>query len=155
MSVFISTTFSTLLIGILGTRWAMLQKPFWQAEVFIPTIGLLLGITTGSMAVALDSFLTEVGTNQGRIETYLAYGATRFEASRTVAIEAVRLAMLPTINRMSIVGLITIPGTMTGQILSGAPIMNAARYQMIISFMISAASGLAVLSVIAVSFFQS
>ncbi|KAI9270761.1 UPF0014 family [Phascolomyces articulosus] len=152
MAVLINTAFSTLLIGIIGTRWAMDEKNFWTPEIFIPTIGLLLGITTGSMAVSLDSCLTELTENQGRVETYLAYGATRFEASRSIAVDAVRLAMLPTINRMSIVGLITIPGTMTGQILSGAPIMNAVRYQEIISFMISASSGIAVLGVVAVSF---
>ncbi|KAG2227165.1 hypothetical protein INT45_003895 [Circinella minor] len=149
ISVLINTTFSTLLIGVIGTRWALKENPFWVPEIFIPTIGLLLGITTGSMAVSLDNCLTELTENQGRIETYLAYGATRFEASRSVAIEAVRLAMLPTINRMSIVGFITIPGTMTGQILSGAPIWNAVRYQQIITFMISASSGIAVLGVVA------
>ncbi|KAI8143854.1 UPF0014 family [Fennellomyces sp. T-0311] len=155
MVLLVNTAFSTLLIGIIGTRWAMKEKDFWEPQIFIPTIGLLLGITASSMAVSLDSCLTEVTKNQGRIETYLSYGATRFEAGRSVAIDAVRLAMLPTINRMSIVGLITIPGTMTGQILSGAPIMNAVRYQEIISFMISASSGIAVLGVVAVSISNS
>ncbi|KAI9491336.1 hypothetical protein BDB00DRAFT_833180 [Zychaea mexicana] len=149
MTVLVNTAFSTLLIGIIGTRWAMEEKNFWVPEIFIPTIGLLLGITTGSMAVSLDNCLTELTENQGRIETYLAYGATRFEASRSIAIDAVRLAMLPTINRMSIVGLITIPGTMSGQILNNVPIMNAVRYQIVISFMISASSGIAVLGVVA------
>ncbi|KAI9310836.1 UPF0014 family [Dichotomocladium elegans] len=150
MSVLVNTAFSTLLVGIIGTRWAMREKSFWVPEIFIPTIGLLLGITASSMAVALNQCLEELSSNQGRIETYLSLGATRYEAARSIAIDAVRVAMLPTINRMSIVGLITIPGTMTGQILSGAPIWNAVRYQEIISFMITASSGIAVLGVVVV-----
>ncbi|KAI7878090.1 UPF0014-domain-containing protein [Lichtheimia hyalospora FSU 10163] len=150
MSVLVNTAFSTLFIGIIGTRYAMREQSFWLPEVFIPSIGLLLGITASSMAVSLNACLSELTSNQSRIETYLSFGATRFEASRSIAIDAVRLAMLPTINRMSIVGLITIPGTMTGQILGGAPIWNAVRYQEIISFMITASSGIAVLGVVAV-----
>ncbi|CDH55781.1 upf0014-domain-containing protein [Lichtheimia corymbifera JMRC:FSU:9682] len=149
MSVLVNTAFSTLFIGIVGTRYAMREQNFWLPEVFIPSIGLLLGITASSMAVSLNACLSELTSNQSRIETYLSFGATRFEASRSIAIDAVRLAMLPTINRMSIVGLITIPGTMTGQILGGAPIWNAVRYQEIISFMITASSGIAVLGVVA------
>lgn len=150
MSVPVSIAFSTLMIGIIGTRWAMREKQFWVPEIFIPTMGLLLGMAASSMAVGLDSCLSEVFKNQGRLETYLAFGATRFEAGRSIATDAVRLAMLPTINQISIVGFITIPGTMTGQILGGAPIMNAVRYQQVISFMITASSGLAVLAVVAV-----
>ncbi|KAI9473823.1 MAG: UPF0014 family, partial [Benjaminiella poitrasii] len=151
-SVLLSTLFSTAFIGVLGTRFAMNQgKHFWLPELFIPTIGLLLGITSGAMAVGLSTCLTKVGQQSDQIETYLSFGASRWEAGRTVAIEAIRLAMLPSINQMSVIGLITIPGAMTGQILGGAPIMNAVRYQQIITFMISATTGLCVLSVVYVN----
>ncbi|KAI7904732.1 UPF0014 family [Cokeromyces recurvatus] len=152
-SVLLSTLFSTIFIGILGTRFAMNQgKDFWLPELFIPTVGLLLGITSGAMAVGLTTCLTKMGQQSNQIETYLSCGASRWEAGRTVAIEAIRLAMLPSINQMSVIGLITIPGAMTGQILGGAPIMNAVRYQQIITFMISATTGLCVLSVVYVKF---
>ncbi|KAI8973807.1 UPF0014 family [Mycotypha africana] len=152
-SVLLSTAFSTIFIGIIGTRYAMAEKNFWLPEFFIPTIGLLLGITSGAMAVGLSTCLTKAGRQAEQIETYLSFGASRWEAGRAVAIEAIRIAMLPSINNMSVVGLITIPGAMTGQILGGAPIMNAVRYQQIATFMISATTGLAVLSVVYVSHF--
>lgn len=151
MSVLVSTAFSTLLVGVIGTRWALREEPFWIPEIFIPTIGLLMGITASSMAVALNSCLGEMAINEECVETLLAFGADRYEAGRAIATEAVRVSMLPNLNRMSIVGLITIPGTMTGQILSGAPIMNAVRYQQIIQIMITASSGLAVLGVVVAS----
>ncbi|KAK4519794.1 uncharacterized protein ATC70_010036 [Mucor velutinosus] len=147
-SVLLSTAFSTIFIGILGTRYAMNQQQFWLPELFIPTIGLLLGITAGAMAVGLSTCLTKVGQQAEQIETYLSFGASRWEAGRAVAIEAIRLAMLPSINSMSVIGLITIPGAMTGQILGGAPIMNAVRYQQIVTFMVSATTSLGVLSVV-------
>ncbi|KAG0167316.1 hypothetical protein DFQ30_006163, partial [Apophysomyces sp. BC1015] len=144
----ISTGFSTMVIGIIGTQWALNETPFWIPTVFIPIIGLLLGVAISGMAVALRSCLTEVGSHTDQIETYLSFGASRWEACRSIAIEAVRLAMLPSINQMSIIGLITIPGAMTGQILGGAPIMEAVRYQQIVTFIITASTGLAVLGVV-------
>lgn len=147
-TVFLSTLFSTIMIGVLGTRFAMNQHNFWIPELFIPTLGLLLGISAGAMAVGVATVLKKVGQQSDQIETYLSFGASRWEAGRAVAIESIRISMLPSINQMSVIGLITIPGAMTGQILSGAPIMNAVRYQQIITFMVTATTGLGVLSVV-------
>jgi uncharacterized protein (TIGR00245 family) len=129
----------------------MNEHEYWRPELFIPTMGLLLGITAGAMAVGLSSILTKVGQQSEQIETYLSFGASRWEAGRTVAVEAIRLALLPTINQMSVIGLITIPGAMAGQVLGGAPIMNAVRYQQIVTFMVSATTSLGVFSVVYVS----
>lgn len=146
-------TMSTLLVGIIGSRYAMAQDPFWTPEKFIPTTGMLLGNLMSGMAVAIGSCLSSLSDGQEKIETYLSYGATRWEAGLSVATESVRLAMLPTINQMSVIGLIAIPGMMTGQIMGGASVLQAARYQQIIMFMISASTALAVLTAVVVSVF--
>ncbi|KAG0941092.1 hypothetical protein G6F57_006824 [Rhizopus arrhizus] len=150
MSVLISSGISTLVISIVGARWAMKQKPFWIPEVFIPTMGMLLGNAMSGMAVALGSCLSSVSQQKEQIETYLSFGASRWEAGQSIAVEAVRLSMLPTINQMSVIGLIAIPGMMTGQILGGAPVSNAVKYQQIIMFLISASTALGVLSAVVV-----
>ncbi|KAI9321892.1 UPF0014 family [Dichotomocladium elegans] len=155
LTVLVSTAVSTLLIGIIGSRFAMEQNPFWVPETFIPTMGMLLGNMMSGMAVGLSNCLSAVSTRKEHIETYLAFGASRWEAGQSVAVEAVRLAMLPTINQMSVIGLISIPGMMTGQILGGAPIMNAVRYQQIIMFLISASTALGVLMAVIVSLLWS
>lgn len=126
----------------------MEQSPFWVPQTFIPTMGMLLGNLLSGMAVALSSCLSSVSSNKEQIETYLAFGASRWEAGQSIAMEAVRLAMLPTINQMSVIGLISIPGMLSGQVLSGAPVMNAVRYQQIIMFMISASTALGVLGAV-------
>lgn len=139
-------------MGIIGARFAMRQNPFWIPEIFIPTMGMLLGNAMSGMAVALSSCLSSVGSRKEQIETYLAFGASRWEAGQSIAIEAVRLSMLPTINQMSVIGLIAIPGMMTGQILGGSSVSNAVRYQQIIMFMISASTALGVLSAVVVKY---
>ncbi|CAG8536343.1 7695_t:CDS:10 [Ambispora gerdemannii] len=148
LSSLLSLGLSTLIIGIIGTRFAMSQDPFWSPQQFIPTMGMLLGNCMSGIAVGVSYCLSQLSEQKERIETFLSYGASRWEAGRPIAIEAIRLAMLPTINNMGVVGLISIPGMMTGQIIGGQPIMDAVKYQQIIMFMISASTSLGVLSAV-------
>ncbi|KAG5634846.1 hypothetical protein H0H81_000523 [Sphagnurus paluster] len=74
---------------------------------------------------------------------HLAFGASRMEACKPIAREALRLALTPVINQMSVLGIISIPGMMTGAILGGSSVQQAARLQMIIMFMISSSTALA------------
>lgn len=71
------------------------------------------------------------------IELYLCFGATPHEASARIMREAVRVGAMPQLNSMAVIGLISIPGMMTGQILGGSPVWEAARYQMLICYLIA------------------
>ncbi|RIA95841.1 hypothetical protein C1645_756478 [Glomus cerebriforme] len=153
-SVLFSLGLSTMIIGTIGSRYALNQERFWDPQIFIPTMGMLLGNCMSAIAVATSFALNQFSEQKEKIEMYLSYGASRWEAGRPVAVEAIRLAMLPTINSMSIIGLISIPGMMTGQIIGGAPIMVAVKYQQIIMFMISASTALGVLTTIFVCMFS-
>jgi ABC-type iron transport system FetAB permease component len=104
-------------------------------------------------AIAISACLSSFRLRRDIVETRLSYGASRWEAARSIAIESVRVAMLPTINGMSIIGLISIPGMMTGQIMAGSSVFQAAMYQQIMMFMISACSAFSVLYCVAVSVF--
>jgi putative ABC transport system permease protein len=55
--------------------------------------------------------------------------------------EALRAGLIPTLNMLAAAGLISLPGMMTGQILAGAPPMEAVRYQILIMLLITAATG--------------
>lgn len=63
-----------------------------------------------AVSVAMNAVSTQFADNRDKIETYLAMGASRYEACRPIAVESLKLALLPTINQMSIIGLISIPG---------------------------------------------
>lgn len=85
------------------------------------------------------------------LETRLSFGATRYEAGLPLAVEAIRLALLPVITQLSVMGMVNIPGLMTGQIMAGTPIMEAVLYQQCIMFMIAASSTLGVIMSVTVS----
>ncbi|KAJ1650704.1 hypothetical protein IWQ61_008556 [Dispira simplex] len=133
---------SSLMVASLGGIYALNASPFWYPYKFIPTVGMLLGNAMTGTALGLNLCLTTLTEHRERVETYLALGASRWEAVRPVAVEAMRSAMLPSLNNMSIMGLISIPGMMTGQILGGVPVLQAVKYQQIIMFMIVASTGI-------------
>ena len=70
----------------------------------------------------------------------MSFGATSWQAAREVIAEAVRRGMIPIINSMTVVGIVSLPGMMTGQILAGAEPMDAVKYQLVVMFMLAAAS---------------
>jgi len=141
--VLVAMLVSNIPVAILGVHFAMSVVPFWTAEQFIPVMGMLCGNAITGISVSLVYILRELDENRDKTETLLVFGASRFEACRPLAVEALRLALLPTINQMSVMGIVAIPGMMTGAILGGADVKQAARLQMIIMFMISASSALA------------
>ncbi|BEJ17543.1 hypothetical protein CspHIS471_0609440 [Cutaneotrichosporon sp. HIS471] len=141
--ILLSLLCGSIPIGCIGQRFAMEQHPFWQPEQFIPVLGMLLGNGISAIGIAMNAVSNEFANNRDRIETYLAFGAGRFEAVRPLAIDALASALLPTINQMSVIGLISIPGMMTGAIVGGKSVEQAAKLQMIVMFMISASSALA------------
>jgi len=76
------------------------------------------------------------------VDMALALGATRWEAAQAPARQAVRAGMIPTLNQMAVVGIVSLPGMMTGQVLAGQSPLQAVRYQIVIMFLIAASSAL-------------
>ncbi|KAF7972947.1 hypothetical protein HWV62_16512 [Athelia sp. TMB] len=142
-SVLIGMLGSTIPVSIIGTRFAMSVQPFWTPTRYIPIVGMLCGSTISGIVVSVTYVLKELHDNRDKVEMYLAFGASRFEACKPIATEALRLALTPTINQMSVLGIIAIPGMMTGALLGGASVDQAAKLQMVIMFMISASTTLA------------
>ncbi|RDB29228.1 hypothetical protein Hypma_014890 [Hypsizygus marmoreus] len=142
-SVLIGMLGSTIPISIIGTRYAMSVQPFWEPIQYVPIVGMLCGSTISGIVVSVSYVLKELQENRDKVEMYLAFGASRMEACKPVAKEALRMALTPVINQMSVLGIIAIPGMMTGAILGGSSVQQAAKLQMIIMFMISSSTTLA------------
>lgn len=90
-------------------------------------------------SLARSSLLTAASRERLTIEARLALGATIGEAFAPILRQAVRNGITPTINQMAAAGVITMPGIMTGQVLAGMDPLDAAKYQILLMFVLSAA----------------
>eukprot|EP00539_Tryblionella_compressa_P010620 CAMPEP_0178799794 /NCGR_PEP_ID=MMETSP0745-20121128/12486_1 /TAXON_ID=913974 /ORGANISM="Nitzschia punctata, Strain CCMP561" /LENGTH=572 /DNA_ID=CAMNT_0020458551 /DNA_START=23 /DNA_END=1741 /DNA_ORIENTATION=- len=115
-------------------------EPLWDPQYVIPIVGMLLGNCINGVSLALNSMLTLLVESSREIELLLSFGATSYEATARLLREAVRTGAMPQLNGMAIIGIISIPGMMTGQILGGTTVMQAARYQILISYFIAVSS---------------
>lgn len=138
----ISLTLSAMFTTVIVTGIIVGVDPWYEPRYMIPLLGMILGNGLTGVSLCVDSLLATLREKRGHIETDLSLGATRWEAARGPLRDAVRRGMIPIINSMSVVGIVSIPGMMTGQILAGADPAQAAKYQIVVMFMIAAATSL-------------
>ena len=137
VSMFISSFMVTLfaLVVIIG------YQPWYSPQYAIPLLGMLLGNTMNGIALGLDRLTQTAWQQRQVIEGRLLLGQDWCEAIEDIRRDAIRSGMIPTINGMAIAGLVSLPGMMTGQILSGTPPFEAVKYQILIMFLIAAGTG--------------
>ncbi|MBN2021243.1 MAG: iron export ABC transporter permease subunit FetB [Pirellulales bacterium] len=122
--------------------------PWYRAQYAIPMLGMILHNTLNGVSLGLNRFCGEMAQRRTEIETLLALGATRWEAAREIVQQSIRTGLIPTINAMTVMGIVSLPGMMTGQLLSGVDPNMAVRYQVAIMFFIAAASTLGTAGVV-------
>ena len=127
-------------------------QPWYSPQVVIPLLGMVLGNSLTGISLGLERFLKELRSRRGEVEALLTLGATRWESCRAPFASATRAAMIPILNTMSVAGIVSIPGMMTGQLLAGAPPIQAVQYQVMIMFVIAAAIALGVVIALAISY---
>jgi len=113
--------------------------PWYRPQYLIPVVGMVLGNVLKGVQLALDTYTRQIMDAHG-VEVFLARGATPWEATSYIRARATRVGMTPTIQLMTIMGVVSIPGMMTGQIMGGTPPMLAAKYQIVLTFLIAASS---------------
>lgn len=116
--------------------------PWHDPQYVIPLCGMVLGNTLTGLSLCIDTLLEALDRGRADIEQRLSLGATSWEASRTVVRAAVRRGMVPILNSMTVVGIVSLPGMMTGQILAGADPIDAVKYQVVVMFMLAASTAL-------------
>ncbi|MGD1908230.1 MAG: iron export ABC transporter permease subunit FetB [Leptolyngbyaceae cyanobacterium] len=142
---------SAFVTGLL-TEGIIRIHPWYDPQYVIPLLGMVLGNALTGTSLALDRFMEDLVPRRSQIEALLALGATRWEAANETVKEALRTGMIPTINSMMVLGLVSLPGMMTGQMLAGVDPTSAVRYQIVIYFTIAAGTALACIAVILLAF---
>jgi putative ABC transport system permease protein len=128
----LSLTTCSALLTVLVTAWVIRVHPWWAPQYLIPLAGMIVSNSMNAAALTIERLRAELAARRGEIEELLALGANARQAVDESAKAALRAALRPNLNQMYVVGLVSIPGTMTGQILAGLPPDGAARYQILV-----------------------
>ena len=139
---FLSLSVTGMITTVTVTGLIVGVEPWWRPQYMIPLLGMILGNGLTGISLSLDLLLESLAEKREEVEMELALGASAWEASRVPMADAVRRGMIPIINTMMVVGIVALPGMMTGQILAGADPMDAVKYQMVVMFMIAGATSL-------------
>ncbi len=134
-------TSTTLVMGY--TIMLIVEPPRWyEPQYLIPLAGMVLGSTINGASLAGERLVSAINSNRLEIETHLCLGATPQQAIVKYRQEAIRTGLIPLLNQMMVVGLVSLPGMFTGQVLAGADPLNAVSYQLLILFMLALANTL-------------
>ena len=138
-----------LLAGGIVTALALTTQlrpdPWYDPRYVIPILGMVLGNTLTGVSVGLDRLLSTAARERVAIEARLALGHDRRAALLPVVRQACRAGLMPVVNSMSAMGIVFLPGMMTGQILAGLDPVEAVKYQILIMFLLAGAIGIGVL----------
>jgi putative ABC transport system permease protein len=117
-------------LAVLGiVTQIVLEMPRWfEPALVVPIAGMIFANSMNTVALAAERYDAERGRGQPPVD------------ARRIAMDA---ALIPQVNSLLAVGLVSLPGMMTGQILSGVDPLIAARYQIMVMAMIFGAAGLA------------
>ncbi len=109
------------------------------ARYVIPIAGMVIGNTMNVASVTGLRLLEDTQAQRPRIEAALALGASPSQATHGIVRGSVRLAMVPVIDSTKTMGIVFLPGAMTGMILAGADPLEAVRLQVVVMYMLLAA----------------
>ena len=147
-----ATWASSWLVAALALGAIVQVRPWYTPQYAIPLLGMILGNTLNGVSLGLDRLGGELSGKRDQVEALLALGATRWEAARGPIRQAVRTGLIPTINAMMVVGIVSLPGMMTGQLLAGTSPVEAVKYQVVIMFLVASGTALGTVSVVLLSY---
>ena len=127
---------TTLVTALFILNTALRPDPWYDPRYVIALVGIVLGSVLNAASLALDGMLAGASREKLAIEARISLGAPPRLAFATVLRESVRRGILPSINQMSAAGIITLPGIMTGQIIAGMDPVEAAKYQILLMFLL-------------------
>jgi len=130
------------------TQVVLHVDPWYEPQYLIPLFGMIVGNAMNGAALAIERLASELDSHRGEVEAYLALGATPARAAAEPSRRAMSAALIPSVNGLMTVGLVQLPGMMTGQILAGQSPLLAVRYQIVVMFMLAGATAMTTVIVV-------
>ncbi|MCD4680524.1 MAG: ABC transporter permease, partial [Bacteroidales bacterium] len=149
LPVAIGSIIALFIVNIFFLAVILRLENIFDARYFIAITGLIMGNMMERNIIVLSSFYTNLSRNSLEYNYAIASGANKREAVIPFMREALKLAFNPVIAKMTIMGLIALPGTMTGQILGGSSPEIAIKYQIVLMLMVFIASMITVVVTVA------
>lgn len=140
--LFVSMLVSYSLVSYCVVGVVVGADPWWKPQYFIPLSGMVLGNSMTALAISIDRLFSDLKARRDEVEMKLCLGASAREACEDVVRDSVKAGMIPTINSMMAVGLVFLPGMMTGQILGGTDPLVAVKYQIVVMLMLAASTAI-------------
>lgn len=140
-------TFVSMLVSYTTVAWVVTAvivqaKPWYEPQYFIPLGGMIAGNSMNAITLALERLFADLRDGRTRVELALSLGATYQEATAEMVRQAIRTGMIPSINALMTVGLVSLPGMMSGQILAGSDPVVAIEYQIVVMLMLVASTAI-------------
>ncbi len=132
-SIFISTVLTLSYVSVLVVQ----PDPWYNPRYLIPLAGIVLGNAMNAGAIAGERLASNISQHRIEIETHLSLGASPEQAIAEYRKQAFKAGLIPMINAMMVVGLVTLPGIISGQMLGGIDPIQASAYQILIMFMLA------------------
>jgi len=125
-------------VGSLVTLGLMLAMKIISVEAryIIPLAGMIISNSMNASAIAFNRIGSDLKSNRLAVETALSLGKNWKEASRRYYRASVKAGMISILNFLKTVGLVALPGAMTGMILAGASPLDAVLIQLVVGYML-------------------
>lgn len=111
----------------------------------IPISGMIISNAMVSVGLSYKSLESSFKLRRAEVETKLSLGASIKESSKEILKESIKVAMSPTIDSAKTLGIVSLPGMMTGLILGGVSPITAVKFQIVVTFMLIASSSISTL----------
>ncbi|MDY0408002.1 ABC transporter permease [Virgibacillus soli] len=106
------------------------------AQYVIPLSGMVIGNSMVLSILFLNRFTAEIEAHQEESELILSLGGTPKQAIHRQLIQSIKASTIPTIESQKTIGLVQLPGMMSGQIIAGADPIQAVLFQLLVLFLL-------------------
>lgn len=140
-------SFISIFIGSIITIYILVFSGVinFKPNEIIPISGMIISNSMVAIGLSYKNLNTSFNLRRAEVETKLSLGASVKEASKDILRECIKVAITPTIDSAKTLGIVSLPGMMTGLILGGVSPIIAVKFQIMVTFMIVSSSSISTL----------